>query len=109
PHRPRKALDVSMSATERVALRSRREALRTGWIVLLSLLTLIPLSVWKTTLEPGDPIELVSAFFQAIRDKDLDRAFSYTDVDVPVGEAAAFLHPDAVDDDWEVLDLTEGT
>ncbi len=98
-----------MSASEHAVLRSRREALRTGWIVLLSLLTLLPLSVWKATLAPDDPTALVSAFFQAIRDKDLDRALAYTDVDVPVGEAAAFLHPDAVSDDWEVLDLAEDT
>lgn len=75
--------------------------------MLLSLLTLIPLAVWKQTSEPDTPAELVEAFFQAVLDKDLEKAFSYTDASVPSGEAAAFLHPDAIGDDWEVLKTTE--
>ncbi|WP_035698154.1 hypothetical protein [Glycomyces tenuis] len=96
-----------MSTTETQPSRARREAMRTGWIVVLSLLTLIPLGVWKEAREPDSPAELVEAFFQAVREKDLDEAFSYTDAAVPVGEAAAFLHPDAIGDDWEVLETTE--
>ncbi|WP_100445328.1 hypothetical protein [Glycomyces xiaoerkulensis] len=86
--------------------RSRREGLRVWWIVLLSLLTLIPLGVWNSLREPDTPAELVSAFFEAIRDKDLDRAFGYTDATVPTGESAAFLHPDAIGDEWEVLEVS---
>jgi hypothetical protein len=95
-----------MSTTETTPSRSRREGLRTGWIVLLSLLTLIPLAVWKEAREPDDPVELVEAFFEALRDKDVDRALGYTDASVPTGEEGAFLHPDAVGDEWEVLDVS---
>ncbi|WP_026923399.1 hypothetical protein [Glycomyces arizonensis] len=96
-----------MSTTEPPVSLPRREALRTGWVVLLSLLTLIPLAVWDETREPDSPVEIVEAFLEAVHDKDLDRAFGYIDGSIPVGEEAAFLHPDAIDDDWEVLDLTE--
>lgn len=96
-----------MTSTDAPPLNARREALRTGWIVLLSLLTLIPLAVWRSTLEPSTPAEVVESFFTAVLDKDLDKAYSYVDASIPVGQEAAFLHPDAIGDEWELLDVRE--
>lgn len=96
-----------MTSTDVPAVNARREALRTGWIVLLSLLTLIPLAVWRSTLEPSTPAEVVESFFTAVLDKDLDKAYSYVDASIPVGQEAAFLHPDAIGDEWELLDVRE--
>lgn len=87
--------------------RARRESARLGWVVLFSLLSLVPIAVWNAVDEPGSPSELVAAFLEAVSEGEVDRALSYTDASVPTGEAAAFLHPDAIERDWEVLELTE--
>ncbi|GAA4907070.1 hypothetical protein LX16_3270 [Stackebrandtia albiflava] len=57
-----------------------------------------------------EPEEVVAAFFDAIHDGDVDEALSHVSgygFGVPVGEQATFLHPDAIDDDWEVLEIGE--
>ncbi|WP_199034132.1 hypothetical protein [Glycomyces salinus] len=87
--------------------RSRRESARLGWVVLFSLLSLVPIAVWNGVDEPDSPSELVAAFLEAVSEGEVDRALSYTDASVPTGEAAAFLHPDAIDGGWDVLEVTE--
>ena len=49
-------------------------------------------------------------FFAAILERDVERALSYVGrigQGVPYGEAAAFLHPDAIADGWDVLEVGE--
>jgi hypothetical protein len=82
--------------------RTRRENLRVGWIMLFSALSLLPLTTWYQAREPSTAVEVVTAFMEAVRDKDLERAYRYIGTSVPAGAAAAFLHPDAIGD-WELL------
>jgi hypothetical protein len=91
-----------MSPTEPLASRTRRESLRVGWIALLSALTLMPLWVWQQAREPGTAVEAVTAFMEALQERDLDRAYRLIATGVPAGDAAAFLHPDAIGD-WDLL------
>jgi hypothetical protein len=91
-----------MPSTEPIVPRTRREGLRVGWIVLLSALSLLPLTTWYQVREPNTAVETVTAFMEALRDKDLERAYSYIGTGVPAGAEAAFLHPDAIGD-WELL------
>lgn len=62
--------------------------------------------VWHTPSD--DPAPAVEDFFHAVIDKDVDRALSHVSFEhstVPVGEEAAFLHPDAIADGWDLLDV----
>lgn len=93
-----------MPSTEPAASRTRRESLRVGWIMLLSALTLIPIAVWNDAREPDTAVEVVAAFMEAVRDKDLDRAYEFIRTSVPAGPDAAFLHPDAIGD-WDLLSV----
>ena len=86
---------------------SRRDGMRLGWVILFSLLSLLPVAVLRHLKEPNSPVELVAAFLEAVSAGDVDLALSYTDASVPTGTEAAFLHPDAIERDWEVLELTE--
>ncbi|HEY8472661.1 MAG TPA: hypothetical protein VIL37_08495 [Natronosporangium sp.] len=59
---------------------------------------------------PG-PVEVVEEFFAAIRARDVERALSYVGrrgSGVPYGEAAAFLHPDAIADGWWLREVRAG-
>jgi hypothetical protein len=91
-----------MSSPEPLEVRTRREGLRVGWIVLLSAWTLLPLTTWAQVRGPDTAVEVVTAFMEAVRDKDLEEAYRYIGGDVPAGTAAAFLHPDAIGE-WELL------
>lgn len=91
-----------MPSTDPRLSRTRREGLRVGWIVLFSTLSLLPLTTWYQVREPNTAVETVTAFMEAVRDKDLERAYRYIGTGVPAGPAAAFLHPDAIGD-WELL------
>jgi hypothetical protein len=91
-----------MSPTDPLESRTRREGLRVGWIMLFSLLSLIPLTTWYQVREPSSAEEVVTAFMEAVREKDLDRAYRYIDTGVPSGDEAAFLHPDAIGE-WDLL------
>lgn len=91
-----------MPATEPLATRTRREGLRVGWIMLFAALSLVPIAVWNHAREPRTAVEVVTAFMEAVRDKDLDRAYGFVGASVPAGPGAAFLHPDAIGD-WELL------
>jgi hypothetical protein len=82
--------------------RTHREGLRVGWIMLFTVLTLVPLSTWAQVREPNTAEEVVTAFMEAVRDKDLERAYRFIEGGVPSGEAAVFLHPDAIGE-WELL------
>ncbi|SDE05193.1 hypothetical protein [Glycomyces harbinensis] len=95
-----------MSSTDALASRTRREGLRVGWIMLFSALTLLPLWVWQQAREPSNAVEAVTAFMEAVHDKDLERAYSFIDSGIPAGEAAAFLHPDAIGD-WDLLSVEQ--
>ncbi|MCD0446958.1 hypothetical protein LO763_25385 [Glycomyces sp. A-F 0318] len=91
-----------MPPTDPLATRTRREGLRVGWTMLFSALSLLPLWVWQQAREPGTAVEVVTAFMEAVRDKDLDRAYGFIDTGVPAGPEAAFLHPDAIGE-WDLL------
>lgn len=93
-----------MSPTDPLESRTRRERLRVGWIMLFTLLSLIPLTTWYQVREPSSPEEVVTAFMEAVRDKDLDRAYSFVGGGIPAGEEAAFLHPDAIGE-WDLLEV----
>lgn len=59
----------------------------------------------------GGPEEVVEEFFAAIRDRDVERALSHVGRighGVPYGEAAAFLHPDAIADGWQLREAHAG-
>jgi hypothetical protein len=86
--------------------RTHREGLRVGWIMLFTALTLVPLSTWAQVREPNTAEEVVTAFMEAVRDKDLERAYRFIDGGVPAGEQAAFLHPDAIGE-WELLSVDQ--
>jgi hypothetical protein len=70
--------------------------------MLFSALSLLPLTTWHQVREPNTAVETVTAFMEAVRDKDLERAYSFVETDVPVGPEAAFLHPDSIGD-WDLL------
>jgi hypothetical protein len=53
-----------------------------------------------------DPEETVEAYLSSVVEKDVEGAFALV-YDVPYGDAAAFLTPDAVSDDWWVVSVTE--
>jgi hypothetical protein len=91
-----------MPPPEPLDARTHREGLRVVWILLFSALTLVPATTWAQVREPSTAEEVVTAFMEALRDKDLERAYRFIDGDVPSGEAAAFLHPDALGE-WELL------
>lgn len=91
--------------TTEAPTRARREGLRAAWILLLSLIALVPIAVWSVEREPGTPAEVVAAFLEALRVKDLDAALAYIDAPVPAGVEATFLRPDALSDEWEVLEV----
>ncbi|WP_030156828.1 hypothetical protein [Glycomyces sp. NRRL B-16210] len=91
-----------MPSNEPVASRTRREGLRVGWIMVLSALSLVPIAVWNDVREPDTAVEVVTAFMEAVRDRDLDRAYGFIGTSVPSGPDAVFLHPDAISD-WDLL------
>jgi hypothetical protein len=91
-----------MPSTDPLAARTRREGLRVAWIALFSAMSLIPLTTWYQVREPDTAVEVVTAFMEAVREKDLERAYEFVYGGVPAGAAAAFLHPDAIGD-WELL------
>lgn len=91
-----------MSPPPALEVRTRRERHRVVLIVLLSALSLLPLTTWYQVREPDTAEEVVTAFMEAVRDKDLAKAFTYIEGGVPAGAAAAFLHPDAIGE-WELL------
>lgn len=95
-----------MPSTEPRASRTRREGLRIGWIMLFSALSLLPLTTWYQVREPNTAVEVVTAFMEAVRDKDLERAYSFIHDGVPAGSAAAFLHPDAIGE-WDLLSVEQ--
>ncbi|MEU6859624.1 hypothetical protein AB0B28_12225 [Glycomyces sp. NPDC046736] len=95
-----------MPTTEDLPTRTRREGLRVGWLALFAVLSLIPLNVWHHVREPDSPEEVVAAFMEAVRDKDLDEAFGYVDSGIPAGPDADFLHPDAISE-WDLLEVYE--
>ncbi|WP_041624771.1 hypothetical protein [Stackebrandtia nassauensis] len=60
--------------------------------------------VW--TDSDDDPETVVTQFFDAIEDKNVDRALSFVSPDgygVPAGDEAVFLDEDAISDDWRLL------
>lgn len=91
-----------MPSTDPRVSPTRRESLRVGWIMLFSALSLLPLTTWYQVREPNTAVETVTAFMEAVRDKDLEEAYRFVDTGVPAGPAAAFLHPDAIGD-WDLL------
>jgi hypothetical protein len=95
-----------MSSPLALEVRTRREGNRVVLIVLLSALSLLPLTTWYQVREPNTAEEVVTAFMEAVRDKDLATAFSYIEGGVPAGAAAAFLHPDAIGE-WELLEVEQ--
>lgn len=52
-------------------------------------------------------VVLVRDFFEAIEDRDVDRALRLARAERPTGEAGRFLVPEALDDDWKVVAVTE--
>ncbi|THV30830.1 hypothetical protein [Glycomyces paridis] len=91
-----------MSLPDPPVSRTRREGLRVGWIMLFSALTLVPLTVWHQVREPDSAVEAVTAFMEALRDKDLERAYEFVGTALPAGAEAAFLRPEAIGE-WELL------
>ncbi|MBB4910830.1 hypothetical protein [Actinophytocola algeriensis] len=65
-------------------------------------------AVWITVAvaTSRDPEETVEAYLSAIAEKDVDGALEFVS-DVPYGDTAAFLTPDAISDDWWVVSVTE--
>lgn len=94
-----------MSSNGTEVPRSSREAARVGWIVLFALVALLPLTVWKNVSEPDTPEEVVSAFFEAVRDGDIATALEFVR-DEPADGGEEFVHPDAIGD-WEILEVRE--
>lgn len=65
-------------------------------------------AVWITVAvaTDRDPEETVEAYLSAIAEKDVEGALEFV-YDVPYGDLAAFLAPDAVSGDWWVVSVTE--
>lgn len=60
--------------------------------------------MWADTED--DPETVVTKFFDAVVDKDVDRALSVVSPEghgVPAGDQAVFLDADAISDDWKLL------
>ncbi|WP_344484523.1 hypothetical protein [Glycomyces endophyticus] len=76
--------------------------MRVLWIVLFAALSMMPLGVWKVAREPNTAVEVVTAFMEAVRDGDLERAYEFVGTSVPAGRDAAFLRPEAIGE-WELL------
>jgi hypothetical protein len=79
-----------------------RESMRVLWIVLFAALSMMPLGVWHVARQPSNAVEVVTAFMEALQDKDLDRAYEFVGTAIPTGPAAAFLRPEAIGE-WELL------
>lgn len=72
--------------------------------VLAALVALFGIIAWVD--DATGPEAVVEEFFDAIVDKDVDRALSLVTREgygVPYGEQATFMHPDAIADGWELL------
>ncbi len=81
-----------------------------GWIVVG--VTVAVIAVWTTVTAATtrDPEETVEAYLTAITEKDVDGALALVSRyghGVPYGDTAAFLTPDAIDDDWWVVSVAE--
>ncbi len=65
-------------------------------------------AVWITVAvaTSRDPEETVEAYLSAIAEKDVEGALELV-YDVPYGDTAAFLTPDAISADWRVVSVTE--
>lgn len=79
------------------------------WVLAVGLVVgvLATVGIVQVVRDPG-PEEVVEQFFAAILERDVERALSYVGrigQGVPYGEAAAFLHPDAIADGWELLEV----
>lgn len=66
------------------------------------LLVVIGYLVWTNVA--WSPEAVVAKYFEAIIAKDVEEAFSHVDGEIPYGDEAVFLHPDAIADDWELVD-----
>lgn len=59
-----------------------------------------------STRFPASPESVVADFFAAVLDRDVDAALAFVEPDhAPYGAAAAFLHPEAMDDSWRVMEI----
>lgn len=72
--------------------------------VAAAVLTAGVVAVVVVTRTPG-PVEVVRQYFAAIRERDVDKALRAAGVERPTGESAALLVPEALADDWEVVDI----
>jgi hypothetical protein len=97
-------------------------------LALIPVLLLVPSWIaWDGLQHPRNAAETVERFFNAILDKDVDEALKYLDLNVVddppphrsrtiidtgrgttvLQSETAFLHPDAIADDWHVLEVRE--
>jgi hypothetical protein len=85
---------------------------RRAWLAAIVAATIVAGSLtWVVAASASrqGPEEVVAAFFAAIVERDVDAALALlaSTASIPIGDQAAFLHPDAIAEGWSVASVQE--